>query len=164
MKHLCSAGAILVFLPGYDDIVNLRDLILEGDELTAYSDIRLFTLHSSMQSSANQSQVFKPIPHGTRKIVGSFFLYICIGRFEKHSQVIMRTSTSKDFSCNAFREFLRTLFICFRWSPMNLFFRVNFVSSHWIWENEVVQSWKTFRSSHCCKFNVVLSQVGITIY
>lgn len=73
LQKLCSnpddAGSILIFLPGYDDIVSLRDKILNDEQ--HFSDKNrfvLFTLHSHMQSS-DQKRVFKPAPPGTRKIV-----------------------------------------------------------------------------------------------
>lgn len=62
-------GAILIFLPGYDDIVTLRDCITNDSDITKSSDVRLFTLHSAAQSSCEQKQVFQPVPVGTRKIV-----------------------------------------------------------------------------------------------
>ena len=63
------SGAILIFLPGYDDIVTLRDRITNDSDITRSSDVRLFILHSAAQSSNEQKQVFQPVPAGTRKIV-----------------------------------------------------------------------------------------------
>lgn len=63
------AGAILVFLPGYDDIVTLREKIISDDYALQLGDIKLYVLHSGMQSSSDQKQVFKPPPVGYRKIV-----------------------------------------------------------------------------------------------
>lgn len=57
-------GAILVFLPGYDDILQLAALI--QDRLRA--DFSLFLLHSSMKTE-DQKNVFKPVMKGVRKIV-----------------------------------------------------------------------------------------------
>ena len=68
-------GAVLIFLPGYDDIVTLRDRITNDSDITRSSDIRLFTLHSAAQSSSEQKQVFQPAPAGTRKIVSSNFVF-----------------------------------------------------------------------------------------
>jgi HrpA-like RNA helicase len=43
-------GAILVFLSGYDDIMNLRERIAAEDKkLTEASKYTLYTLHSNMQ-------------------------------------------------------------------------------------------------------------------
>ena len=67
-----SSGAILVFLPGYDDIVTLRDKLLNDER--KFSDgnrYRIYTLHSAMQSS-DQKKVFQSTPKGTRKIVSMF--------------------------------------------------------------------------------------------
>ncbi|XP_038072672.1 3'-5' RNA helicase YTHDC2-like isoform X2 [Patiria miniata] len=62
-------GAILVFLPGYDDIVALRDILLNDDARFADSNhYQVYTLHSSMQSS-DQKKVFRKPPSGVRKIV-----------------------------------------------------------------------------------------------
>ncbi|KAL4228088.1 3'-5' RNA helicase ythdc2 [Mactra antiquata] len=60
-------GSILIFLPGYHEIVSLRDMI-DGDERFARIRYTLFQLHSSMQS-ADQKKVFKPSPAGIRKII-----------------------------------------------------------------------------------------------
>ncbi|XP_013779316.1 probable ATP-dependent RNA helicase YTHDC2 isoform X2 [Limulus polyphemus] len=62
-------GAILVFLPGYDDIVTMREKILSDDKrISDASRYVLYTLHSSMQSY-DQKCVFKPAPPGVRKII-----------------------------------------------------------------------------------------------
>lgn len=68
------AGAVLIFLPGYDDIVTLRELILAQENYSELGSIKLFVLHSSMQSSSDQKQVFKVPPKGTRKIVNTCIL------------------------------------------------------------------------------------------
>ncbi|XP_041370241.1 3'-5' RNA helicase YTHDC2-like isoform X2 [Gigantopelta aegis] len=60
-------GAILIFLPGYDDIVSLRDSISE-DKRFQNERFLLYTLHSLMQSS-DQKRVFKTPPPGVRKII-----------------------------------------------------------------------------------------------
>ncbi|KAJ8029622.1 3'-5' RNA helicase YTHDC2 [Holothuria leucospilota] len=62
-----SEGAILVFLPGYDEIVTLRDTLMNNDHFGNTALFRIYTLHSSMQSS-DQVRVFKTI-QGVRKIV-----------------------------------------------------------------------------------------------
>ncbi|KAK7057016.1 3'-5' RNA helicase ythdc2, partial [Halocaridina rubra] len=62
-------GAILIFLPGYDDIVTLRDrIIAEEKQYLEGGKYCLFCLHSSMQSS-DQKRVFRPAPLGVRKII-----------------------------------------------------------------------------------------------
>ncbi|XP_071794185.1 3'-5' RNA helicase YTHDC2-like isoform X2 [Asterias amurensis] len=62
-------GAILVFLPGYDDIVSLRDTLLSDESMFSDSShYQVYTLHSSMQSS-DQKKVFRKSVVGVRKIV-----------------------------------------------------------------------------------------------
>ncbi|XP_052758405.1 3'-5' RNA helicase YTHDC2-like [Galleria mellonella] len=59
-------GSILVFLPGYDDIVNLRDMIQGCTEMNVQK-YQIFTLHSNMQT-LDQKKVFNPLPNA-RKII-----------------------------------------------------------------------------------------------
>ncbi|XP_029860029.1 3'-5' RNA helicase YTHDC2 isoform X7 [Aquila chrysaetos chrysaetos] len=68
--HSCDAGAILVFLPGYDEIVSLRDRILFDDKRFADNAHRyqVFMLHSNMQT-LDQKKVLKSPPSGVRKII-----------------------------------------------------------------------------------------------
>ncbi|XP_023389396.1 probable ATP-dependent RNA helicase YTHDC2 [Pteropus vampyrus] len=68
--HNCDAGAILIFLPGYDEIVGLRDRILFDDKRFADNTHRyqVFMLHSNMQTS-DQKKVLKNPPTGVRKII-----------------------------------------------------------------------------------------------
>lgn len=61
-------GSILVFLPGYDDIVTLRDMIQSCPEMNAQK-YQMFTLHSNMQT-ADQKKVFNALPN-VRKIIVS---------------------------------------------------------------------------------------------
>ncbi|PNF38747.1 putative ATP-dependent RNA helicase YTHDC2, partial [Cryptotermes secundus] len=62
-------GAILVFLSGYDDIMNVRERITAEDKkLTEASKYALYTLHSNMQTG-DQKHVFRPPPPGVRKII-----------------------------------------------------------------------------------------------
>ena len=61
-------GAILVFLPGYDDIVTLRDLILDDRRFSDSNRYIIYTLHSMMQCS-DQRRVFKTPASGVRKII-----------------------------------------------------------------------------------------------
>lgn len=64
-------GAILVFLPGLEEIVQVDKLLRETSPLRVnYSDesaFKIFMLHSSMP--AGQSEVFEPVPKGCRKII-----------------------------------------------------------------------------------------------
>ncbi|XP_063151405.1 3'-5' RNA helicase YTHDC2 isoform X3 [Candoia aspera] len=68
--HSCDAGAVLIFLPGYDEIVGLRDRILFDDKRFADNAHRfqVFMLHSNMQTS-DQKKVLKTSPPGIRKII-----------------------------------------------------------------------------------------------
>lgn len=72
IKHVHTEnppGGILVFLPGYDDIVTMRDLINSNEEaMNQTLKYQLFVLHSNMQT-CDQKRVFKTSPHGTRKII-----------------------------------------------------------------------------------------------
>ncbi|XP_043915095.1 3'-5' RNA helicase YTHDC2 [Protopterus annectens] len=63
-------GAVLIFLPGYDEIVGLRDRILFDDKRFADNSHRfqIFMLHSNMQTS-DQKKVLKTPPSGIRKII-----------------------------------------------------------------------------------------------
>ncbi|KAM4710439.1 3'-5' RNA helicase YTHDC2 [Discoglossus pictus] len=65
-----EAGAILIFLPGYDEIVGLRDRILFDDKRFADNSHRyqVFMLHSNMQTS-DQKKVLKTPPLGIRKVI-----------------------------------------------------------------------------------------------
>ena len=67
MKHITSTlnnidGAILVFLPGYEDIVALKE------RLSTNTDLLVLALHSQMVSS-DQKRIFRPAPPGMRKVV-----------------------------------------------------------------------------------------------
>ncbi|XP_036258923.1 3'-5' RNA helicase YTHDC2 isoform X1 [Molothrus ater] len=68
--HSSETGAILIFLPGYDEIVSLRDRILFDDRRFADNAHRyqVFMLHSNMQTS-DQKKVLKSPPPGVRKII-----------------------------------------------------------------------------------------------
>ncbi|KAI1904626.1 hypothetical protein AGOR_G00007630 [Albula goreensis] len=73
LSNICQSsddGAILIFLPGYDEIVALRDRILYDDKRFAEHSYRyqVFTLHSNMQTS-DQKKVLKNPPAGVRKII-----------------------------------------------------------------------------------------------
>ncbi|GFU19130.1 3'-5' RNA helicase YTHDC2 [Nephila pilipes] len=71
LTRICASqeeGSILVFLPGYDDIVTLRDRVIMENQNIPESRTMLFTLHSQMQSS-DQKRVFRPVLPGVRKII-----------------------------------------------------------------------------------------------
>jgi HrpA-like RNA helicase len=57
-------SAILIFLPGFDDIIQLSKLI---DDTIKY-DYSMFLLHSSMRTD-DQKNVFRASPQGKRKII-----------------------------------------------------------------------------------------------
>lgn len=61
-------GSILVFLPGYDDIMVQKNLIEQCMQLKNH---QLFVLHSGMNgtNSAEQRRVFERPPRGQRKII-----------------------------------------------------------------------------------------------
>uniref|UniRef100_A0A3Q3IHD5 RNA helicase n=1 Tax=Monopterus albus TaxID=43700 RepID=A0A3Q3IHD5_MONAL len=63
-------GAVLIFLPGYDEIVALRDRILYDDKRfsTPSERYQVFTLHSDMQT-LDQKKAMKTSPPGVRKII-----------------------------------------------------------------------------------------------
>lgn len=67
VNHIISAlsnidGAILVFLPGYEDIVGLKERLVKNTGLL------VLALHSQMVSS-DQKMIFRPAPSGMRKVV-----------------------------------------------------------------------------------------------
>ncbi|XP_062564775.1 3'-5' RNA helicase YTHDC2-like [Armigeres subalbatus] len=69
IKYIClklSPGAILVFLPGYDDILEQYEMLNCG--LSGTSNFRIYMLHSNMQTN-DQNAVFKPVQPNTRKII-----------------------------------------------------------------------------------------------
>ncbi|CAL8280780.1 unnamed protein product [Lota lota] len=73
LHHICLSsedGAVLIFLPGYDEIVALRDCILHDDRRFAdYPErYQLFTLHSNMQP-LDQKKAMKNSPEGVRKLI-----------------------------------------------------------------------------------------------
>lgn len=61
-------GSILVFLPGYEDIMVQKEMIEQRFNMTNY---QLFVLHSGVNgtSNAEQSKVFDRMPPGIRKII-----------------------------------------------------------------------------------------------
>ncbi|XP_056099939.1 3'-5' RNA helicase YTHDC2 [Rhinichthys klamathensis goyatoka] len=71
--NICQSsdeGAVLIFLPGYDEIVSLRDRIVFDDKrFTDHQQrFQVFILHSSMQTS-DQKKVLRNTPKGVRKII-----------------------------------------------------------------------------------------------
>ncbi|KAL7870259.1 hypothetical protein SRHO_G00077560 [Serrasalmus rhombeus] len=60
-------GAILVFLPGWDNISSLNDLLM-ADQMFKSDKFIIIPLHSLMPT-VSQTQVFKRPPPGVRKIV-----------------------------------------------------------------------------------------------
>lgn len=60
----CTDEAILVFLPGYDDIIQQSNLVKQRLK----ENIALYLLHSSMRTE-DQRNVFKPVMDGIRKII-----------------------------------------------------------------------------------------------
>uniref|UniRef100_A0A8C5ETV0 3'-5' RNA helicase YTHDC2-like n=1 Tax=Gouania willdenowi TaxID=441366 RepID=A0A8C5ETV0_GOUWI len=72
LHNICSTtseGAVLIFLPGYEEIVALRDLLLFDDKRFSHSErYEVFTLHSDMQNM-EQKEVMEASPAGIRKII-----------------------------------------------------------------------------------------------
>lgn len=67
--YICTQltpGAILVFLPGYDDILEQYELL--NCRLSGALNFRIYMLHSNMQTN-DQNAVFKSVPPNTRKII-----------------------------------------------------------------------------------------------
>jgi len=70
VRHICSNmedGAILIFLPGWDDISTLHDM-LQANPVFRSSGYIIIPLHSLMPTKSQQ-QVFERPPPGVRKIV-----------------------------------------------------------------------------------------------
>lgn len=74
VAHIVSQsgeGAVLVFLPGIDNIRKVDELLRKwrtfGIDFTDESKFRLHMLHSSIDAA--QAQVFMPLPQGCRKII-----------------------------------------------------------------------------------------------
>ena len=61
-------GAVLIFLPGLDDILSVRDAIQADSRRLDPRKYEIFILHSQMQSS-DQKRVFLPMGAGRRKII-----------------------------------------------------------------------------------------------
>lgn len=72
IKHIhinLPKGSILIFLPGYDDIVTLRDMIQGCTEMNVLK-YQIFTLHSNMQT-LDQKKVFNPLPNARKIIIST---------------------------------------------------------------------------------------------
>ena len=67
-KNYGTDGAVLVFLPGLDDILAVRDAIVADSRRINPQKYEIFILHSQMQSS-DQKRVFLPMRSGCRKII-----------------------------------------------------------------------------------------------
>lgn len=65
--HIQFSSAILVFMPGMNEIRRLHDALLDHDAFGS-DDFRIYPLHSTI-SSENQSAAFDIPPRGVRKIV-----------------------------------------------------------------------------------------------
>ncbi|KAM0016029.1 putative RNA helicase [Helianthus debilis subsp. tardiflorus] len=71
LRKICmesEEGAILVFLPGWDDINKARDKLTSSSFFKDASKFLILALHSMVPSS-EQKKVFKRPPHGCRKII-----------------------------------------------------------------------------------------------
>jgi HrpA-like RNA helicase len=70
IKHIHTTNfdtnGILVFLPGFEDIVTLKYLLCNNDFIGGRT-FQLFLLHSTIE--ADQRNVFKKMPPGVRKII-----------------------------------------------------------------------------------------------
>ncbi|XP_031634638.1 3'-5' RNA helicase YTHDC2-like [Contarinia nasturtii] len=101
-SHTACDGSILIFLPGYHDIITLHDLLeikFEGKE-----NFRLFILHSCVE----EENVFNPLPNGTRKIIISTNLaetsvtiddvvyVVDVGKVKEHNYDSVTESTCLD--------------------------------------------------------------------
>ncbi|CAG2169701.1 unnamed protein product, partial [Oppiella nova] len=68
MRNSSPDGAILVFLPGLDDILAVKDSILSDMKRFNPNYYEIFILHSQMQSS-DQKRVFNRLSNSCRKII-----------------------------------------------------------------------------------------------
>ncbi|XP_058060569.1 3'-5' RNA helicase YTHDC2-like [Anopheles bellator] len=69
IQFICTTqpdGGILVFLPGFEDIQDIYELL--NTRLAPYQRLKVFMLHSKMQTT-DQHAVFRPAPQGVRKII-----------------------------------------------------------------------------------------------
>uniref|UniRef100_A0A3B3HYC5 RNA helicase n=1 Tax=Oryzias latipes TaxID=8090 RepID=A0A3B3HYC5_ORYLA len=73
LHHICSTssdGAVLIFLPGYEEIVALREHILNEDKMfcTHPESYQVLILHSDVHT-LDRKMAVKPSPPGIRKII-----------------------------------------------------------------------------------------------
>ncbi|RWV97789.1 hypothetical protein GW17_00039402 [Ensete ventricosum] len=71
LRKICNdstEGAVLVFLPGWDDINQTKERLVASPYFRDQSKFLIFSLHS-MIPSAEQKKVFKRPPAGARKII-----------------------------------------------------------------------------------------------
>ncbi|KAF9589788.1 hypothetical protein IFM89_028723 [Coptis chinensis] len=71
LRKICTdsdEGAVLIFLPGWDDINKTRERLLASPFFEDTSKFVIIALHS-MVPSVEQKKVFKRPPHGSRKII-----------------------------------------------------------------------------------------------
>lgn len=63
-----TEGSILVFLPGYEDILKQKEMLEDSIKTKNYA---LFVLHSAINAadSDEQAKVFEQLPNGLRKII-----------------------------------------------------------------------------------------------
>jgi hypothetical protein len=67
-EHADYSHAVLIFLPGLQEIRKMHDALVDHDVFGNPNAFRLFPLHSTI-SSEGQSAVFDIPPQGVRKIV-----------------------------------------------------------------------------------------------
>ena len=65
-NHCRENGAVLIFLPGYDEIMQLKDALQSMSN--QFVQLRVLALHSKLQSK-DHWQVFERPPAGVRKII-----------------------------------------------------------------------------------------------
>lgn len=70
LEHIdgLGEGAVLVFVPGWDEISKLHDLLMTHPRFSNQSSFRVLPLHSSIPT-ASQREIFDRPPKGVRKIV-----------------------------------------------------------------------------------------------
>ncbi|XP_064639022.1 ATP-dependent DNA/RNA helicase DHX36-like isoform X2 [Lineus longissimus] len=72
VRHISTnkpAGAILVFMPGMEEINALSDKLSQQELFRSEKAFRILQLHGSLMSTEEQQRVFDPAPDGVRKIV-----------------------------------------------------------------------------------------------
>ncbi|XP_054265562.1 3'-5' RNA helicase YTHDC2-like isoform X2 [Macrosteles quadrilineatus] len=62
-------GAVLIFLPAYEQILTVREKILADEKkFNEHGKVVVFILHSKIQAQ-DQKKIFQPVPTGQRKVV-----------------------------------------------------------------------------------------------